>query len=468
MPGAHAGSRSPIRSRSRKSFRSQKGAALAYVIALLAIFGILVGYTWRFIRFNDKLVSLDRWDTQARLLSLSGLDYALAKIGPPGPKQNLGYAAEDLIYRLDDSDLIFDLTVRSHGAFARARSKGKTRLPDRGRVRVESALLGQALDLGKLPAIGRMNHEGNMVLAGSAQVTGPVLLWRGDVRKATDYNVRWKGGAGHTGPVWDSTANAWEKVRPDFRRAQAWMNAQALMLASGQSGEDPDYDSGTVKDVRLSDSGLLADTVLHDSRILAAGILRVGTGARLRDCKLLSAHVVIEAGAKLERCLVYAGRNLDVKGGDIGGGQFLAGDTVRISSDSPLADYPLFYAQGRMVDRGKPDSILVGAMVLEKARGQGIFLAAFPERPVYDQEIRLVVKPGVRLSGLIFCSGYTQMEGDLQGSLICHNLKFQYKGTIWLGHLKDAHLSAAMGSKVIPAPLLFPGFPPVAFGAKGP
>jgi hypothetical protein len=55
------------------------------------------------------------------------------------------------------------------------------------------------------------------------------------------------------------------------------------------------------------------------------------------------------------------------------------------------------------------------------------------------------------------------MEGDLEGSLLCHNLRFEYQGTIWLGHLKDARLSASRAR--IPVPLLFPGLKPAVFGA---
>jgi hypothetical protein len=60
-----------------------------------------------------------------------------------------------------------------------------------------------------------------------------------------------------------------------------------------------------------------------------------------------------------------------------------------------------------------------------------------------------------------------RMEGSLQGSLICHNLKFEHQGTIWLGHLKDARIEAMTGRRAIPAPMLFPGFPAAAFSGKG-
>ena len=59
--------------------RRQRGAALVYVLALLAITSVLVGLTWRIIRSNNAIAAMDRGDVQARLLALTGVDYALAK-----------------------------------------------------------------------------------------------------------------------------------------------------------------------------------------------------------------------------------------------------------------------------------------------------------------------------------------------------------------------------------------------------
>jgi hypothetical protein len=446
----------------------QRGAALAYVLALLAIVGVLIGLTWRTLRANDALAALDRGDTQARLLALAGIDYALARIGPPGPAQDLGYSTENLAYRLGDTDRVFDLAVRSFGLFARARSAGKSGLPRPGRTKACEALLGQSLDLAKLPALGLLNHEGNMVLAGTAQVTGPVMLWRGDVRKATDYNVRWTGKTGHGGPVWDSLAAAWKLSVADFGRADAWIKAQQALLDGGEGSLDGDFDSGLVRDIRLPDTAAVSDTVLTDARIVAREVLRVGSGARLTHCKLLSRRILIEGDARLDRTLAYASKTLGVLGGSIEGGQFLAVDSVRIASDMPLKGYPVFYAQGRMANRGKPDSAMVGALEIDKASGEGVFLSACKEHPEYDQGIRLSVGTGAHLSGLLYTPCFARMEGGLDGSLICHNLKFEYKGTIWLGHLKDAHIDGVSGRKVIPAPLLFPGFAPAVFAESAP
>jgi hypothetical protein len=446
----------------------QRGAALAYVLALLAIVGVLIGLAWRTIRANDALAARNRGDAQARLLALAGIDYALARIGPPGPAQDLGYSTESLVYRLGDSDHVFDLAVRSFGLFARAHAAGKSGLPRPGRTKECGALLGQSLDLARLPALGLLNHEGNMVLAGTAQVTGPVMLWRGDVRKATDYNVRWTGKAGHSGPVWDSLAAAWKLAVADFGRADAWMKAQQSLLEGGDNSPDGDYDSGLVQDIRLPDTALLSDTALVDARITAREVLRVGSGARLTHCKLLSRRILIEGDARLVRSLAFASKTLSVLGGSIEGGQFLAVDSVRIASERPLKGYPVFYAQGRMANRGRPDSAMVGALELDRASGEGVFLSACKDHPVYDQGVRLSAGTGTHVSGLLYTPCFARMEGRLDGSLICRNLKFEYKGTIWIGHLKDAHIDAVSGRKAIPAPLLFPGFAPAVFAEPGP
>jgi hypothetical protein len=440
---------------------SQRGAALAYVLSLLAVMSILVGTVWRLIRSDNALAARNRGEAQARLLAAAGLDYARSRIGPPGPGRDLGYATEGLAYRLDDAGRDFRLTVRSQGLFGRAVALGISPTPPPGRTASKEALLGLTLDLSRMPAIGLLNHEGNMVLAGNAQVTGPAMLWRGDVRKATDYHIRWTGGQGHVGPTWDSTSDAWKRSGMDFSRADKWMEAQSRMLSEGDFSADGDYDSGKVAELRLGDTAFLVDTAMSRVRI-TAGRLLIGSGARLRDCKLAAKSIEVREGAELLRVVAFAQGNIRISGGMVRGGQFLAGDSIRLAADRPLSGWPFFYARGRMHNRGRPDSAMVGALLIDKAAGQGVFVSACREHPPYDQQERLVVAKGVRLSGFLYTPCYARMEGDLNGTLLCHNLRFEYQGTIWLGHLKDSRLSQSRAR--IPAPLLFPGLEAAVFG----
>ena len=446
-----------------RSLKYSRGVALAYVVGALAVLGILVGLGWRMIRANDVLVALDRWDAEARLLAASGLDYALSQIGSAGSDQNLSYATDSLAYNLEDQNLSFDLKVRSYGLFGRAVSTGKTRLPREGRSKTKTALLGQRLDLSRLPTLGLLNREGNMVLAGHAEVSGPVLLWKGDVRKATDIKVRWSGSKGHTGETWDSTVKIWDRIKPDFARAEDWFKRQEAMLSAHSFDGDGDFDAGTTQNSFLPDSGVLTDTVMSNCRIMGGRLLRISDGVRLRDCKLLAENIVIKGNARLERVLAFAGQNLVVQGeAQLIGGQYVARDTVALDLATPFQAMPVFYAQGRRPHRGRPDSSYVGALILKKAQGEGLFLSAMTDRLLEDHAIRLLVLPGARVSGLMFTSGLVRMEGHLQGSLICHNLKFEYDGTIWMGHLKDARITAFTEKKEVAAPLLFPGWPPMA------
>lgn len=443
----------------------QQGAALVYVLGILAVFGLLTGLVIRFTRFNDSLVARERWDVQARLLSHGGLDYALSRIDPPGPALDLAFATEGVDYALENPDLSFRLKVAGRGLLGRAVSAGRTRLPGEGRRKVAHALVGQSLDFGKLPAVGLLNREGNMVLAGNAQVTGAALLWRGGVRKATDYHVRFRGGPGHAGPVWDSTAPAWKRTEPDFRRAEAWARTQEALLAGGDPAQDPDYDSGQAVDLHLGDSGVLADTALAGVRIRAGRRLEVGSGAVLVDCKLLAPEIEVSGNAVLENVLAFASRNLGMTGGEVKGGQFAANDTLRIDLASPLKGWPVFFVRGRAVRAGAPDSAYVGFLSIEEASGEGFFLSAVEGRPAYDQEVRLELGQAASVTGLVYCGGFADARGSLRGSLLCRNLRFEHQGTIWLGHLRDARIEAWSG--VAPAPLLFPGFPLLTFPGGG-
>ncbi len=445
---------------------SSRGAALIYVLGVMAVLGILMSLVWRTIRQNDALVAMDRWDVQARLLATSGLDYALSKIGK-GSKQDLSYATDHLVYQLEDPDLAFALVVHTYGLFARAQSTGKTRLPSPGRSKNKFALLGQTLDLAGLPAIGLFNHEGNLVLAGQANVTGKVLLWKGDVRKSNDFKVRWTGSSGHQGAVEDSASKLWEKIRPDFSRAEAWQEKQETCLASHSFEGDDDYTLGTQHDLPYVDSAIIVDTILTECRIMGSSV-RVSEGAHLRHCKILAQNIRIERNAELEDVLVYASHNLVLQGEThLNGGQFQARDSLTITLSSPLENAPVFLNYGRWYHRGEKDSAYIGALILNQVQGEGIFLSAIVDKPGNDSKERLIVQAKTDLTGLLYTGGLARMEGTLHGTLLCENLNFEFQGTIYRGHLQNAQLTGFEASKFFFAPLLFPGWPPQSISVNG-
>jgi hypothetical protein len=436
----------------------QNGAALVYVLVLLGVAGILSGVAWRTIRADNALVETAVNNAQARLLALAGVEYALGQIGKPGTLQNLGYASEAVSYRLD-SNHVFNLHVRTLGLFARAKSIGRAGRFASFRSSECSPRLGQWVDLGRLPAIGLLNREGNLILGGQSKVIGPVMLWKGAVGKARETGIRLADAGGHTGAVWDSSTAAWKLSQLDFGRAEEWMKKQESMRIAGDFALDSDFDSGRVQDRFFSDSVTL-DAPMADMRISAANVIRIGSGARLTHCKLVAPRIIIEDRSLLEKTLAYASRTINIKGGRIEGGQFLAGDSIQIDSGEPFRGYPIFYARGRMANRGKGDSALVGALILEKAFGEGIFISACLDHAPYDQAVRLSIGRGVDVTGLAYSPCYARMEGRLHGSLICENLKSESGGTIWIGYLIDARIEAMQGRNAIPAPILFPGFPP--------
>lgn len=449
--------------------QGQRGAVLAYVLGILAVFGLMIAGVLRSVRFNDSIVSRDRWDAQARLLAAGGLDFALSRIAPPGKPLDLAYATEKAEWQSDNPHLSFTVRVAEWGLFARAVSRGKTKLPlPGGREKRRSSWIGQELDLGEFPALGLLNREGNLVLAGSARIDGPVLLWRGGVRKATDYAVRAGRGAAHRGAVWDSTAPAWSRILPDFRRVEAWVARQQRMLEGFGFSKDGDYDSGQVVDWSPSDSVRIADTTLIATRIRAAKAIVVESGAVLRHCKLLAPEIRITGNSRLHNSLTYASRNLNISGSELQGGFFAANDTLSLASDFPLTDWPTFYVQGRSIRTAGSDSAYVGLLHIGKVSGEGLFFSANTTAPKFDQQIRMNLEKNAVITGLLYCGGYARIEGRVLGSVLCRNLRFEHMGTIWLGHLMDAELQAPSAPFQIPAPLLFPAFPVLAFGEPVP
>ncbi len=431
----------------------EKGAALVYVLGLLLVTGILVSITWRLVRQNEGLAVREMQLSQARLLSHSGVDHALFKINESIGKSDFNYSVSDLNFRIDGDRLGFLLDVIPLGLFLQAYAQGKVKYGTETSALIakQSVRIEQLLDLGDFPAVGLLNREGNLVLAGTSEIHGSVMLWRGEVRKATSEKIRWQNGVGHIGPVWDSTSVIWDNMEADFTRVHSWMEVQDALiqddiLVSERKG---------LPFWRAPHGTELTDTLLENHTIVGSGLLLIGSGARLLNCTILAKEVEIKGNAQIENGLVYSSRNMRIREEASLKGQFLARDSLVLDLGVPQNGYPVFYVHGRPSVGEETDSIYIGELYARNYQGEGIFMHASWEIPDYNSDVRIRVDSAVFLHGLIFTPGFVQLEGSVEGSVICQNFRFQHSGTIWFGHLKNVKIKSSLSS--IPVPVVFPG-----------
>ncbi len=439
---------------------SNQGSALGYVLGIIAVLGLLLSIYWKSVKFNNNLAQQEQDIIQARLASESGLDYVLKKLSG-SEAEHLEFQTDKLKYWLQDQKLSFTTSVQPYGLFTQATVTGELRKGDRVINKCERALIGQNLNLQDLPALALTNKEGQMVLAGKASVIGPILLWRGGVQKAIGAPLYWHGTIAHSGPVWDSNSTVWKKIEVSMAKAKTWVERQEIYWERLRFDNDADFDSFKITDRCTPSSLILIDSTWENIRWISADTVTIATGARIRNCKILANFIRIEGNASFKNSIVYALRNMNIIGAPQLQGQFIARDSLKINISSTQEHYPTFYVHGRVLAKSEKDSLYWGTMSIKQYQGQGVFLVNISEKPKYNQDIQIEVAAKTDIQGLIYTPGLVKMEGHLQGSLICQNLKFEEQGTIWFGHLKDAQLHAATTSQTIPVPLIFENLQPL-------
>lgn len=361
---------------------------------------------------------------QAEALADSAFAQALAFLrqsGPTAERQAAWVAAPS-----ESSGYAW--SVRQLGMYRRIHGRSLVRAGPYAITRSVSALAGQGLALDDYPAFGLTNPSGNMVLALNAEVSGPVLLTRGDVRKATDYNVRYTGRSTKV-TVWDSSAAVWKGLPLRFPAVRAWDSATAAELAKpGGPGSDGAWDST----LWFPDAVSLPPGLREHQRILCKGKLTLERGVDLRDCLVAAGEVVIQGDARIEGGAVFSAGKMAIGGEPTLKSQFLARDVLQVSVQAPLQGFPLFYAEGRA--SGYTHS---GSLQVLQAQGEGIFLADTDPSGAQASNLdhALVFSAATDLRGFASTDYLLDGRGRFRGCVLAHNLGFRLGDTIWMGHL---------------------------------
>jgi hypothetical protein len=319
-------------------------------------------------------------------------------------------------------------SVRQLGMYRRIHGRSIVRAGPYAITRNVSALAGRELAMDEYPAIGLTNSYGNMVLALNAEVSGPVLLTRGDVRKSTDYNVRYTGRTSQV-TVWDSSAAIWKGLPLRFPAARAWDSAMASELSKPNGpGPDASWDSTAW----FPDPISLPPGVRQHQRILCKGKLILGDGVDLRDCLVAAGEIAIQGDARIEGGAVFSAGKMAIVGEPNLKSQFLSRDVLRISMQAPLKGFPLFYAEGRASERTH-----TGSLQVSQAQGEGIFLAdTYPAGTITSNlEHALVFGAATDLKGFASTDHVIDARGRFRGCVLADNLGFVLGETTWIGHL---------------------------------
>lgn len=380
--------------------------------------------------------------TVADVLADSGIRLGLAYASQAGLS-----AERAPIWTSAGSDSVgYSYSLRQIGLFKRLFSHAQVRS---GRFSIDSrktVLAGQSLTLDDFPALGLTNPQGSMVLALSAEVSGPVLLSRGDVRRSTDYNIRYVGRTG-TVSLWDTSSAAWKRLPMSFTEARKWNSEAAAELDRLSAGGHPVPDDSWDTTLVLLGAQALPAGLRRHSRIYVTGSLTLGTGVDLRDCQVISSDIHIEGEANIQGGVVFSTGIMTITGQPTLKSQFIARTTLNLAVQSRLQGYPVFYVEGR--NEGYTH---LGSLQVTQAQGEGIFLVDSGPGQANGGTPSLVFSPSTDLRGFAYTDSFMDPRGRFRGSLIGYNTRFELSGSIWIGHLGYADVGLAPIGLSLPFP----------------
>jgi hypothetical protein len=293
-----------------------------------------------------------------------------------------------------------------------------------------AGLLGRKAPLDDFPAFGMMNADGNMVAGGSTVIDGKVLLSRGSIRQATDYNIRFTGDIKNAVVVTDSSP-MWRTLPLTFADATEWILLREADFAAAARGKPLARDSlrGPMR-VHAGDTSI---TGTFAGRLLATGRVSVSGSARLENAEIWAESLSIDGPVTTRNVLLYGRSEVSLSGEPDLDGQFLSRDSMRVRMQSRHAGNPVFYVNGWYSDQG-----YFSTMDIQDTRSRGLFLVGAYDLPAYYARPTLILGDSSRIDGMLYTNSNASLMGEVHGSAICEINRFEYKGTIWLGHTLNA------------------------------
>lgn len=448
------------------SFRNlQAGGALLYVVTMATVLAGLFAISIYLSRTGSNFIAKETWKGQASLISQSGVAFLQDRLTGElrdTAKSKWIFEPINLHYALDSIGTGFDVSARRLGLVLQVQSEGKVGNRNLTPASRTNTLLASGISLSELPAIALTDKNAGIILGGISGIGGAAMIWREGIGKSTESQIRWKGGSGHEGPLWDSASNRWKNLEIGIGAVDDWFKLQNDLvsgpgMSSGASGE-----IGTI-DLERLDSVHLQDTSVASLRLVSKGTIHLDRGARLENCEVAGSLVIIERGALLKNTVVFSSGKILAFGAILRGGQYFAVDTIRISDGTELLGCPIFLVKGRKKVFNKRDTIPSGGLNIAEAKGMGVFISVPEKGRMIANSPSLTIEKDARVSGLFYTGGLADIKSGIKGSVFCHNLISIDGGSFRIGCLKDARIDPDFSNAYLPGPLMFPAFPIISF-----
>jgi cytoskeletal protein CcmA (bactofilin family) len=349
--------------------------------------------------------------------------------------------------------------VHPFGLYRRAVVRAFTSSRLGGLANSASGLLGRRVPLDDFPAFGMTNESGNFVAGGNTVIDGKVLLTRGWIRPATDYNIRFVGDIKKAVVVTDSSP-LWRTLPLTFEDATEWILLRETDFTAMTEGKTSARDS-----LREPMHVLSGDTMITNAfsgRLFSKGRVSISGNARLENAEIWAEVISIQGTVTTRNVLLYGRSEVSISGEPDLDGQFLSRDSMRVNMQSRHSGNPIFYVNGWYSNKGYTSTL----DIQDKTRARGLFLVGAYDLPLNYYQPTLILGDSSQVDGMLYTNAGATLMGEVHGSAICEINRFEYHGTLWLGHTFDAtFIGFPPGSEWLMPPIFNLGTP--AWSAKG-
>jgi hypothetical protein len=177
------------------------------------------------------------------------------------------------------------------------------------------------------------------------------------------------------------------------------------------------------------------------NRFSAKSILIHKNNLKLTNCNLsgnikliCDNKVIIDKSATLDNILITA-NHVTIKKGFKGTLQVIATDSIIIEEDCIL-NYP---SSLTVIRASLNDNRLKGIFIEERSKVSGSIIC-LSEAGTTTPKVFLKLNKDCEIYGLVYSSGYAQLQGEIYGSAICEKLIVKTKSGTYENHLMDCEI----------------------------
>jgi len=440
------------------NLKDQQGSALVTVLIMVTALTILSGALFAAFSLHHRLARRDFNRLQAFYYAEAGIYKALWYLS-----ENEGL---DWFWRPHKQDIAISnnqtaqISIQERGGFLEVFSSAQYN----NQKRKLQVLVGQRMPDEFNQAIILGGKDFPLVVTGNNRIVGDVTVGKRGVKQGSIKGSKFTGKKLVEGEIHQVSP----PQMPVFAATLFHSSMQNFrdLLANMPDSSSTDFDSVGLSDSSSRnilyvqeewDSSVLADSLVKGPMtIVSEGDLQLSGSIRFMSQIVVVSlgKIVITDSVLLNDAVVYSEMGISVSGNAKGAMQLLSRGDIEVGEQASL-EYPsVLFTTGQLLENRWTGSIkiadaakIAGALILPDSRPDSL-----KNLPL---DTRVVVESGAQVTGFIYSTNHTTIEGRLYGLVVADHFYLYESPTTYINWLKDAYIDRRKLGSGFTLPLMF-------------